>query len=147
MPPLCHSATTPDASGACEISDLVKGTQPELIAMAVSSGTEILLLPAVVAARQSRVRDAKFGQQLGLAAHRVRADFTGEVRRVVRADAPRVVFLQAETQRRVAARRADVDRLAFLPQHVDAAPQRRSGNLPRRETVSLAGNWHTSCRF
>src|SRR5437762_5561709 len=98
MPPLCHSANTPEASGACEISDLVKGMQPLLIATLDSSRFlrgPIVLLRRLVAARQSRVREMKFRDQLRFALQRAGAGLAGEMRRIMRLRAPRIVILQA----------------------------------------------------
>src|SRR5258708_23202828 len=117
MPPLCHSAKTPDASGACEMRGWVKGTQPLLIAM-VPPGAGILLLRALVAARHARVRETKFRQQLGLAPRRVARQLPAEVARIMGPRAARVVILQPRADGRVATRCAHVDRLFALPHPV-----------------------------
>src|SRR6476660_8895133 len=114
MPPLCHSANTPDASGACRMRDLVNGTQPLLMAMTSSSGVfsppgGMLLLRALVVARHARVRVAKFHEQLGLAARRVGRQLPAEMARVMGRRAARVVILQPRADGRIAARGADVD--------------------------------------
>src|SRR6186997_1060618 len=99
MPPLCHSANTPDASGACRMRDLVNGTQPLLMAMTSSSSAfsppaGMLLLRALVVARHARVRVAKFREQIGLAARRVVRQLPAEMARFMGRRAARVVILQ-----------------------------------------------------